>query len=325
MNGPTTPTQMMEDLDLLADHIQQVAHAALQRSPREARDSNSPSRSSSQPSSPVTPASDHQRRSGSEQPNRSSSESKTRSKRSGKKSSRTSSSSRSETSGVLSPEGQLKVALLQDKVASNQKQRTLARIGELYLEQNRVHSRGLPQQSSDDDSASSNEQESSASSSYSRGVFYGGYNATYNANEVSSQPVPNLDSTSLEPRMGPGMEIDREPSHERNDAVVAMPNTGMKKNITLRRSQGRLRDRDSLNGTSKPVENLVSKQHRPRAKDVEYAKELIQLSVNTPVKAQESGEVRGGVSSSGEIPNFTRRLIPDEMDDPVTHAALHRK
>jgi hypothetical protein len=343
MNVPTTPTQMMEDLDLLADHIQQVSarlgsaerqtmrepssmdtHAVIHRSPREALGSSRQLRSSSKISSPVTPASD---RSGREQrgsaSNRSSSGSKTTSKKSGKKSSRTSSSNRSTTSGMLSPEGLLKVALLQDKVAADQKQRTLARIGELYLAQSR---RSKSPHSSDDDSASSSDQESNASSSQSRAVFYGGYNATYhNANEVSSRQFQNLDSSRVEPQLGYGMEIDRELSHERNDAVVAMPNTGMKKNITMRRSQGRPRDRNSIGGTSKPVENLVSKQLRPREKDVHYAKELAQLPVNTPVKAPVSDEARGGASSSGGIPDFTRRHIPDEMDDPITHAALRNR
>ena len=336
MSEPTTPTQMMEDLNLLADHLQQVSarlgsaerqtlrrpssmdtHAAIHISPREALTSSRPLRSSSKQSSPVTSAAGREPESHAS--TQSSSGPKKSSKKSGKTSSRRSSSSRSSRSqpGLLSPEGLLKVALIQDQVAADQKQRTLARIGELYLEQNKVSDRGMSQQGSDDDSASNSE--SSGSSSNSRPQYYGGYNATYvAANDGCGQPSRTPGASMEAPRSD--HEIGREVSiSERNDAVVAMPSTGMKKNITVRRSQGRPRDRNSIGGTSKPVESLLSKRQKPRMQDVNYVNELAApRSASTPLTRELMSDDR-----SRGMPDFTRRHLPDETDDPLIYDALY--
>ncbi len=116
------------------------------------------------------------------------------------------------------------------------------------------------------------------------------------------------------------MNIDRVSNYERNDAVIAMPNTGMKKNITMRRSQWRPRDRNSIGGTSKPVKNLLSKRHRPREKDVNYASELAPRTASTPTNKLVSDK-RNNAGS----PEFTRRHLPDEKDDPLIYAALHSR
>jgi hypothetical protein len=209
-------------------------------------------------------------------------------------------------------------------VAEEQKQRTLVRIGELYLEQHQSDAMGVSQLESDNSSESESEQTcassshegSCASSSHEPSAFYGGYNASYNGEiRVASQPsrTPDL-------HRGDHMTVDRASTVERNDAVTAIPNTGMRKNITMRRSQGRPRDRDSIGGTSQPVVSLLSKQHRPRDKDVNYEKEFVPRRARTPTKDQAVDESR-----SAAFPEFTRRHIPDKKDDPATYAALNSR
>lgn len=152
MNGPSTPEQIMEELDQLADHIQQVS-ARVSSAERQMRRRPSPMDAGAH----TSPREDR------------ASSSKT-------------SSTRSSPSGVLSPEGRAQVELQQAKVAAGQEQRTLARIGEFYSEQSKgldlekTRSKSMTHHGShhgSDCDSSNSDQESNASSS----VFYGGYNA----------------------------------------------------------------------------------------------------------------------------------------------------
>jgi hypothetical protein len=146
MSEPSTPKQMIEELELLADHLQQVSarigsakrHSISAPSSTDKKSNHAPPSLRSR-SSPISPSLDRQLRSSRKPSSPLGPASK-------------SSSTRSSTSGVLNPEGRLRMALLQDRVAEEQKQRTLARIGELYLEQNKAKSMGSSQHSSEDGS-----------------------------------------------------------------------------------------------------------------------------------------------------------------------------
>ncbi len=87
---------------------------------------------------------------------------------------------------------------------------------------------------------------------------------------------------------------------DRIDAVSAVPNTILRKNITQRRSHGRPRDRVSL-GTSIPIADLISKKPNPRNKDIAYSSEFAR---ETDIAREPSLPSR---PDTPPIPDFTRK------------------
>ena len=100
----------------------------------------------------------------------------------------------------------------------------------------------------------------------------------------------------------------------RNDAVQI--GTVQRRNITHRKSQGRVRDRVSLGQPSIPVELLLARKAQPRDIDVEYKMEA--LTPTTPPLPQHSDVGRGSFQPSYPatnmpLPNGVNTPLPEEL------------
>ena len=285
---------------------------------------------------------------------------------------------------LLSPVARMRLGQLQDEVAQVQNQRALAKIGQLYLDQNKKElltvDDDLSGNESEDDAAENDGQEIALQGSPSHegpGLlkssprdFYHGFNPS---EDRSGNPFPPFedwvhihDQQSASSWETSSMMPPRFPNDVRNDAVtyqddvrndavtypVTMsheerdyendharqvrshpsipsqntqtyePNTVMKKNITRRRSQGRPRDRQSLGETSRPLESLVSKKSKPRPKDLDYVREVSRTPDASRVQQQPSS--KGKFSGTfTPVPEFTRKHLPDEREDPKVYAYLN--
>jgi hypothetical protein len=133
---------------------------------------------------------------------------------------------------------------------------------------------------------------------------------------------------------------DRQTNHEfretsdtrtqRNDAVAPVINTVSRKNITMRRSQGRTKDRESVGAPSIPVDKLISRRVKPREKDRAYAEEVRGTS-QTPAALVQPDLLsqRRNLNAAGLSDHDVRTAGLSDHDvrefrTPISHASLRR-
>ena len=100
--------------------------------------------------------------------------------------------------------------------------------------------------------------------------------------------------------------------------------TSQRMNVTKRRSTGRARD--SLDSTSVPISTLLSKRPQMRPKDADY----VQEHIPTPTRGQDNDrlmfskaeKLSSSVLDGCDVPDFTRRQIPDKNEDADLHEKL---
>jgi hypothetical protein len=131
---------------------------------------------------------------------------------------------------------------------------------------------------------------------------------------------------------------------DRDTSGSTFPSTALRKNITKRRSNERARD--SVETTSIPIDKLLARVPSARTQDAAYAKETKQNKPMTPpvpiprndavsvprnnaVSVQSPTPPTPGVKvsvpspkPSPSVPDFTRRLIPTEVESPKLHKQL---
>ncbi len=190
---------------------------------------------------------------------------------------------------LLSPVARMQLNQLQQEADHTQKQRTLARIGQLYLDQQMREQNNEDTSDGDEQGFAPMASEDSSSSqgsghlNPSQEEFYQGFNPLDDGRSNSAENWVHIHGQPMVSSWAaPGLQPSLR-SNNRNDAVTYPvtafrgessddvvnahlsqdtktyePNTVLKKNITKRRSQGRPRDRQSLGKTSRPVESLVA-------------------------------------------------------------------
>ena len=278
----------------------------------------------------------------------------------------------------------MRLGQLQDEVAQVQSQRALAKIGQLYLDQNKKEllsvDDDLSDNESDDDIGDNDGQETALQGPLvhegpgnlksSSKDFYHGFNPSDDRSGNpfppfedwvhihDQQSAPSWETSSMgPPRFSTDVRNDAVTyqddvyndavtypvtmSHEEGDCENAHarqvrshpsmpsqnplsyePNTAIKKNITKRRSQGRPRDRQSLGETSRPLESLVSKKSKPRPKDLDYAREVSRTPDASRVQQQPPSKGKFGGTFT-PVPEFTRKHLPDERENPKVYAYLN--
>jgi hypothetical protein len=110
-------------------------------------------------------------------------------------------------------------------------------------------------------------------------------------------------------------------------SASVLPSPSLHRNVTKRRSNGRARD--SLGGsTSVPVSKLLERVPLGRAQDEAYARETRMGRQDSHLNSPGSGinEVSSSVKKpskpSFSIPDFTRKAIPTEFENPKLHKKL---
>jgi hypothetical protein len=217
--------------------------------------------------------------------------------------------------------------LLKDEAAEAQNQRRLARIGQLYLDQ---------QSKGDEENLEMGlELVSSSSRPYhdpNTSVYYDGFNSVELGQDAISPAASAFHDTAL-PAPAPLFRNDAVWGPHNNEAVSYVPNTGLRKNITTRKSNIRPKDRNSIGDTSRPKDQLLAKKTKPRKKDVEYSNEVKgtsrpQSQASADVPSQTSTDVMSRDAREENclvmVPDFTRKDLPDQFEYPDAHAKLHR-
>ena len=189
---------------------------------------------------------------------------------------------------VDSPEflqGQLRQ--LQAETASDIRLRTMARIGELYLDQS--SSSSVDERNSDEpfevDGGIDTSDQEEESHPQPQMPYYHGFNSPpgvhdilsdrENRNELEMCGTVSGAWTMRNDAVAPLVDARSSAWTMQNGSGAPLSHSVLRKNLTSRKSLPRPRDRDSIGTTSVPVDLLVSRKVKPREKDLEYNQEVL--------------------------------------------------
>jgi hypothetical protein len=132
--------------------------------------------------------------------------------------------------------------------------------------------------------------------------------------EISSAVRARMVSVQDTQDLFASLNLNVESGQNSYQPFSAMPSSELRRNVTRRRSNERVRD--SVGSTSVPITSLVSSKPKERQKDMVYASET-KAAIKKEKEASKVASVLSPVSVWS--PAITRRLIPREEDDPIRH------
>jgi hypothetical protein len=235
---------------------------------------------------------------------------------------------------------------MQEEQASAIRMRTMARVGELHLAQSSsssVDNLNFDEPSEVDGGIDVLSYEDQVEESSHPGAYYTGSNSPHESTSV-------LESDRRAKNKKKVIEVSGAESdawNARNDAAAPLSHSVLRKNITARRSLGRLKDRDNVWKTSVPVDQLISRKANGRARDLEYDKEVMgkssshtdpqvktiatqdEIFVRPTPKAYQDRPIAMNQDehiartppqtppTSSQIPDVTRQHFPPDDSDPA--------
>jgi hypothetical protein len=146
--------------------------------------------------------------------------------------------------------------------------------------------------------------------------------------QQGSSSVDQQRGRSLGYERSQGVEASMLQSFGPRELSFAAPTTEQRRNVTKRRSNGRVRD--SLDSTSVPISSLLSRKPKDRIRDVAYLEKTVSPKredgvSRTPLTHSPVSSKREDVISHTSLPHraeFTRRLIPSIHEHFDLHQAL---